>query len=73
MSSGARPPVPDADSVPGGGFNGFDDYVALMRRCYAQNPGERPGFEEVVHELRRLWEGVQQGGGAGGMAPASGA
>lgn len=27
-------------------------YEALMRRCWAQNPAERPGFQEVIAALR---------------------
>ena len=35
-----------------GGFPGLGAYVALMRRCWAQAPEERPGFGEVIADLR---------------------
>lgn len=37
-------------------FAGLDSYCALMQRCWAQAPADRPGFPEVVQELRRLSE-----------------
>lgn len=27
-------------------------YVALIKRCWAQNAYDRPDFEEVIHDLR---------------------
>lgn len=27
-------------------------YAALMKRCWAHNPYDRPSFEEVIHDLR---------------------
>ena len=43
--SGEKPPVP-ADMPP--------DYRALMERCWAFEPSERPSFKEVKTELRRM-------------------
>jgi hypothetical protein len=46
----ARPPVPDqygASALPGGTFSGYDEYVGLMRRCWAEDPEARPTFEKV--------------------------
>lgn len=45
-----RPPVPDqyaAAQLPGGTFSGYDEYVDLMQRCWADDPRERPTFERV--------------------------
>ena len=30
----------------------YDAYVALMRRCWAQDPAQRPDFAAVIAELR---------------------
>lgn len=27
-------------------------YIDLMKRCWAQDPEQRPGFQEVAHRLR---------------------
>ena len=49
---GARPPVPPAERIPGGSFQGLPGYLALMERCWAQQPEDRPAsFEEVVESL----------------------
>ncbi|GAB4815428.1 hypothetical protein N2152v2_002474, partial [Parachlorella kessleri] len=37
-----------------GGFPGMGAYVALMRRCWAQAPEDRPGFGEIIADLREL-------------------
>ena len=51
-TEGARPPVPPAERVPGGSFSGLPGYVALMQRCWAQQPEDRPpSFKEVVKSL----------------------
>ena len=55
LINGRRPAVPPRPELPGlggGGGAGLDAYLALMRRCWAQQPDERPPFEEVVPELR---------------------
>jgi hypothetical protein len=49
--------VPPAAQLPGAGggtadFLGLEEYVALMRRCWAEEPEERPQFGAVVKELR---------------------
>ena len=48
----SAPPAcsPAAAHVPQ--FGGLDAYLALMRRCWAADPAERPGFAEVVRQLR---------------------
>ena len=52
MNNGGRPGVPPPAALPGGGFAELDAYVALMKRCWAQNPYDRPSFAELVPELR---------------------
>lgn len=61
---GNRPDLPTADQLPGldaAGREGLPAYLDLMRRCWAQEAGERPNFEAVVVELRAQLEA------AGGM------
>ena len=48
--AGRRPPIPAAEDVPG--CVCYDRYTGLLRRCWAQEPAERPEFEEVCTELR---------------------
>ena len=46
--------VPPPDALPAGPFaapGSYDAYVALMQRCWARRPEDRPGFEEVS----QLW------------------
>lgn len=44
------------DALPGGQAPalqaGLPAYAALMKRCWAQVPEQRPAFEEIVLELR---------------------
>lgn len=53
---GERPEVPsDAPgALLGGTFPGFPAYCALMRRCWAEEPAARPGFEDIIAGLRTL-------------------
>ncbi len=51
--AGGRLEVPLREGLPGGAeLVGLDVYVALLRSCWAQQPTERPTFEEVILELR---------------------
>eukprot|EP00887_Chlorella_sp_A99_P003149 scaffold9.g3149.t1 len=55
--AGERLPVPPRAELPGPpceNAGGLDAYLALMSRCWAHAPGERPSFEEVAEELERL-------------------
>lgn len=54
MQRGLRPPIPSSEELPGAerGFAGLDRYVALLKRCWAQRPEDRPTFGEIVAELR---------------------
>ncbi|KAL4423315.1 hypothetical protein ABPG77_006110 [Micractinium sp. CCAP 211/92] len=57
LVSGSRLEIPPLEQLPGSDtpqFAGLDAYVALMRRCWAQDPAERPTFEQVIPELRAL-------------------
>jgi len=53
---GERPEAPSEapGALAGGAFPGFPAYCALMRRCWAEDPGARPPFEAVIAELRTL-------------------
>ncbi|KAL4436097.1 hypothetical protein ABPG77_005545 [Micractinium sp. CCAP 211/92] len=60
--NGGRLEVPSRDSLPGDdtpAFTGLDRYVALIKRCWAHNPFDRPTFGEVIPELRSLLEEAQ--------------
>jgi len=58
IQKGGRLPIPDLATLqsrwgPGSSsFAKLDDYVALMQRCWAQDPGQRPAFAQVIHDLR---------------------
>ena len=55
IASGGRLPLPPRDSLPGpgsGDWPGLDAYVALMERCWAQAPEDRPSMTQVAADLR---------------------
>jgi hypothetical protein len=55
LSRRERPDIPeDPSSLPGGTFDGVWHYIDLMRRCWSDDPEERPAFETVTAELRNL-------------------
>lgn len=62
VNNGGRPEIPAPRDLRGGAFPGLPAYTALLRRCWAQNPYDRPSFAELVPELRALLEAT--GGGA---------
>jgi serine/threonine protein kinase len=67
--SGKRPAVPPREALPGpdtAQFGGLDAYIALMQRCWATDPAERPGFAEVVRQLRALLSAASRAGAASG-------
>jgi hypothetical protein len=50
-----RPDIPaKAAELPGGVFDGWAAYTALLQRCWAHEPAERPTFDVVIAELREL-------------------
>lgn len=66
VAQGGRLPIPDRAALPGKdtlGFAGLDTYIAIMKRCWSQDPAERPSFKEVADDLRcgRGREGAQRG------------
>ena len=57
VGNGGRLPIPNRWDLPGLDTNAFtrlDDYIALMQRCWAQNPYDRPRFSEIIQELRSM-------------------
>ena len=48
--------VPDPSRLPGGHdnevFQGLPAYVALIYKCWAQEPATRPSFADIIPELR---------------------
>jgi serine/threonine protein kinase len=62
INQGGRPEIPAPEAMPGadsGSWAGLPRYTALMRRCWAQNPLDRPSFQEVVSELREIEPSIQ--------------
>lgn len=56
---GGRPVVPPLDELPGpdtAQFAGMEAYIELMQECWAQQPEERPSFEQIVPRLKLLLE-----------------
>ena len=50
-----RPDIPaEPDKLPGGTFEGWAVYVALIQRCWTMEPGERPTFGAIINDLREL-------------------
>lgn len=50
-----RPDIPqDPEKLPGGTFEGWESYVALIQHCWRPKPGERPTFEAIIYNLREL-------------------
>ena len=57
INAGNRLPVPPSAELPGpgsGDWDKMDAYLALMNRCWAQRPEDRPTFGEVMAELRNI-------------------
>jgi hypothetical protein len=52
LRSGGRLDIPACDEAPGPPLPTYDAYVTLMQRCWAEDPGQRPCFAEVIVELR---------------------
>lgn len=49
-----RPPVPEDLAEQLGSPQGLEEYVTLMRACWARDPALRPTFSEIVVQLRAL-------------------
>jgi serine/threonine protein kinase len=61
----AMPPLDDATQpLPGSAADNatfaphLPAYTALIKRCWAHNQFDRPSFEEVIHDLRSICEGL---------------
>ncbi len=55
VADGGRLEIPPQDQLPGrdtATFQGLDAYVALIQHCWAQQPEERPTFQEIIEQLR---------------------
>ncbi|KAK9816226.1 hypothetical protein WJX74_006734 [Apatococcus lobatus] len=50
----ARPEIPPIEAQPSKTFPGYEDYVKLMQRCWAQDPEARPDFTQIISALRKL-------------------
>ncbi len=54
---GARLEFPAPSALPGdagAAFEGLQAYIALVQRCWAQSPEERPTFAEIIAQLRQV-------------------
>ncbi|KAL4430022.1 hypothetical protein ABPG77_004392 [Micractinium sp. CCAP 211/92] len=57
LMNGGHLEIPPREELPGAdtpSFEGLDAYIQLMKRCWAQNQYDRPGFEEITRDLRSL-------------------
>jgi serine/threonine protein kinase len=56
VSDGERLPVPAREAVAGAipDPQVYEAYVALIRRCWAQRPQDRPSFAEIIQDLRAM-------------------
>lgn len=57
VSRGERLSIPAASELPGSGsaeWPQLPQYTSLMQRCWAQDPAERPTFEEIMNELQLI-------------------
>src|SRR3990167_7930557 len=45
INKGIRPSIPD---------NCWDDYATLIKQSWAQNPNERPTFDQIVNDLLKM-------------------
>lgn len=61
VMEGGRLPIPSRDSLPGPDtdtFDGLDDYIDLMNRCWSHIQEDRPCFQEIISELRKILANV---------------
>lgn len=66
VMDGGRLPIPARGDLPGPDtdtFQGLDDYVELMNRCWAHIQEDRPCFQEIISELRRILANTLSKGG----------
>jgi hypothetical protein len=52
-----RPEIPeDISSLPGGTFCAIEDYLDLIKRCWADDLAERPTFQIIILELSGMMD-----------------
>ena len=64
VGNGGRLTIPNRWDLPGLDTNQFsrlDDYLDLMQRCWAQNPYDRPGFSEIIQDLKGMESSMPEG------------
>lgn len=57
-----RPTIPAPHELPGAGsgsWSALGDYLALLKDCWAEDPGTRPGFDVVLQRLDDLLEATE--------------
>ena len=59
VQHGLRPDDTPNDELFGGPCPVYDEYVALMKECWAQEPEDRPTFSEVHRRLGQMIKTVQ--------------
>lgn len=58
LMQGGRPALPAFEGLPGAAADNaafrpsMPAYTALVQRCWAQDQGERPDFDDVIREIR---------------------
>ena len=55
VTNGGRLPIPTPESLPGppcSSFDGLQQYIALLTKCWAHTPAERPCFADISDCLR---------------------
>jgi hypothetical protein len=70
VGRGERLRVPRREEMPGpdgGEFGGYDGYVRLMEKCWAQKAGDRPGFGDIIGDIRKIKEACGYVGFEGGQ------
>lgn len=49
---GSRPKIPERDKLPAGPLAVFNDYIDLVKKCWAPNPDSRPEFQFIASQLQ---------------------
>ena len=75
VSSGDRLAMPALEALPGKLPDRavYDSYVALVRRCWAQDAADRPTFGDIIAELRNILTAHLAAAGGGSNAAAAAA
>jgi serine/threonine protein kinase len=73
VTDGAQLPLPPPDALPAGPLRCYDEFVALVRECWARDPAARPAMADVAQRLRGMLGrlvAAQRGEGGVAAAPA---